>query len=104
MFAIVATGGKQYLVEAGQKLKVESLAGEKGATIVLDKVLLITDGKKAGTKLGNPYISGATVEAKILAQGLGDKVRISKKKPKARYQIERGHRQPYTQLEIIKIA
>ena len=104
MYAIIATGGKQYLVEKGQKLKVETLAGEEGSSITLDNVLLVTDGKKASTKIGTPYVDGAIVEAKVLSHGRGKKIRVYKKKPKKRYQRTIGHRQNYTELEITKIA
>lgn len=104
MYAIVATGGKQYLVEEGQKLKVESLKEDEGNKIKLDKVLMVTDGKKAGTKIGAPYVSGATVEAKVLSHGRSEKIRVYKMKAKKRYRRTQGHRQNYTELEILKVA
>lgn len=103
MQAIVETGGKQYLVKEGQKLKVETLEAEVGAKVTLDKVLLVTDGTKSGTKVGQPYVAGAKVETKVVAHGRGVKVHIFKKKPKARYVRNTGHRQNYTELEITKI-
>lgn len=104
MFAIVETGGKQYLVEEGQKLKVETLKGEEGENITLDKVLLTTDGKEDGTKMGTPYLEGASVEAKVLSHGRGKKIRVFKKESKKRYERTQGHRQNYTELEITKIG
>jgi len=102
MQAIVETGGKQYLVTEGQKLRVETLEAEVGSKIILDKVLLVTDGTKAGTKIGQPYLT-TKVEAKVVSSGRGEKIRIFKKKPKTRYVRSQGHRQNYTEIEIVKI-
>ncbi len=101
MFAIIETGGKQYRVSEGKKLKVEKLNAEEGATFVFDKVLLVNDEKNA--KIGTPYIDGAKVEAKVLEQGRAKKVIVFRYHPKTRYRKKKGHRQPFTQLEITKI-
>lgn len=98
MFAIIATGGKQYKVKEGQILKVEKLADE--GTITFDEVLLI-GGEKA--KIGTPYVAGAKVQATILGDVKGTKVSVRKYKAKVRYRRKTGHRQKYTQLKIDKI-
>lgn len=101
MLAVIKTGGKQYLVEPGKKLKVEKLKEEEGKEITFDQVLLIGEGDEI--KIGTPFIEGAKVKAKILSHGKDDKVIVFKYKPKKRYQIKKGHRQPYTEVEIIKV-
>ena len=101
-FAVIETGGKQYRVSEGKKLKVEKLNAEEGATFVFDKVLLVNDDKNA--KIGTPYIDGAKVEAKVLEQGRTKKVIVFRYHPKTRYRKKKGHRQPFTQLEITKIS
>jgi len=101
MFAIIKTGGKQYKVAPGQKIKIEKVDAEAGKGVVFDEVLLLNDGKE--TKIGQPLVKGAKVEAKVLAQGRADKITIFKYKAKKRYQVKRGHRQPYTLVEITKI-
>jgi large subunit ribosomal protein L21 len=105
MFAIIETGGKQYLVSPKDKIKVEKLAAS-GDSIIFDKVLLISD-PQAGSgqaKVGTPFVSGAKVVAKVLQQGRGKKLRIFKYKPKVRYRRRLGHRQQFTELEIESIA
>lgn len=101
MIAVVRTGGKQYIVEAGKKIKVEKLEGEVGSTITLSDVLLVTDDK--GTTVGQPQVTGASVEAKISRQARARKVIIFKFKPKKRERTKRGHRQHFTELEIVSI-
>ena len=97
MYAIIETGGKQVRVEVGSKIYVEKLDAEVGSTITLDKVLLI--GDKA-LKVGNPYVKGASVNAKVEKQGKGKKIRVFKYKAKANEHKTIGHRQPYTCLVI----
>ena len=98
-FAVIETGGKQYRVEAGQNIRIEKLAGVKeGDAVVFDKVLLVSDGKK--TQIGTPYLSGAKVEAEYVGEGKGDKVWVFKYKSKVRYRVNRGHRQPFTEVKI----
>jgi len=97
--AVIQTGGKQYLVRTGDVLKVEKL--EAVEAITFDKVLLINDGDKV--VIGKPYVSNAKVEAKVLGQGRKRKVTIIKFKPKVRYRVKRGHRQPYTKVEITNL-
>ena len=98
MIAVVKTGGKQYLVKEGSKIKVEKIEAKEGDTITLDEVLL------AGEKIGAPLVPGASVEAKILKQGRHDKIRVVKFKAKSRYTRTKGHRQHYTEIEITKIV
>lgn len=101
MFAIIETGGKQYKVELGEKIQVEKLDVKDGETAVFDQVLLRTDEKEV--VIGNPYIKGARVEAKVLKSGKGVKKIVFKYHPKTRYRKKKGHRQPYTEVEILKI-
>ncbi|MBI3088980.1 MAG: 50S ribosomal protein L21 [Candidatus Colwellbacteria bacterium] len=101
MFAVIKTGGKQYRVSPGTKLKVEKLTPE-GENFVFDKVLLVSDGK--GIKIGKPYLDGARVEAKVLKQGRAKKVIVFRYKSKTRQRKKKGHRQPYTEIEITKIG
>lgn len=101
MFAIIQTGGKQYKVEKGQTIKVEKLADAKeGSNVDFDRVLMISDKE---TKVGAPYVSGATVKAKVVSNGRGEKVIVFKMKAKKRYQKTQGHRQDYTEVEITEI-
>ena len=102
MYAVVKTGGKQYRVSAGEKLKVEQIPADVGSEIVLDQVLVVADGE--AVKLGTPLIDGASVKAKVVAQGRGDKVRIFKMRRRKHYRKTQGHRQNYTELEILGIA
>ncbi len=100
-FAVIETGGKQYKVSAGQKLKVEKLEVEQGAALTFDKVLLVADGEDV--KVGVPYVEGAKVETKVLSQGRHDKKIVFKYHSKTRYKKKKGHRQHYTELEIVSI-
>ncbi|WP_243093633.1 50S ribosomal protein L21 [Thermus thalpophilus] len=99
MFAIVKTGGKQYRVEPGLKLKVEKLAAEPGSHVELPVLLLGGEGVRVGT----PFVEGAKVVAEVLAHGRGKKITISKFKAKVQYRRKRGHRQPYTEILIKEI-
>ncbi len=101
MYAVVKTGGKQYRVIGGQKLKVEQLLAEVGAEITLDQVLAVGEGESV--KLGAPLVAGATVTAKVVAHGRGDKVHIFKMRRRKHYRKQQGHRQNYTELEIVGI-
>lgn len=100
MPSIIETGGKQYLVSKGDKIQIEKLAGEKGDTITFDKVLF--SGSDKSYELGKPYLSGNTVEGKILTQGRGKKIVVFKYKAKSKYRRKQGHRQSYTEVEITK--
>ena len=103
MFAVIKTGGKQYLVREGQILKVEKLEKEAGDTIEFD-AMLIADAEGNDVKVGTPTVSGAKVSAEVLEQGRGKKVSVIKYKPKVRYRRNVGHRQPFTAIKITKIA
>jgi large subunit ribosomal protein L21 len=98
MYAVIKTGGKQYKVVAGEKIKVEQITADVGQVIVLDQVLAIGSG--AELKVGTPLVEGATVNATVVAHGRHDKVRIFKMRRRKHYQKRQGHRQNYTELEI----
>ena len=102
MYAVVMTGGKQYRVSAGDKIRVEKLNAEAGSTVSLDKVLVI--GGEGETMVGAPYVEGASVEAEVVENGKADKVIIFKYKAKKDYRKKQGHRQPYTELKINGIS
>ena len=102
MHAIIETGGKQYKVAEGDVIYVEKLANEAGDAIVFDKVLAVIDGDKA--TFGAPVVEGASVEATVVKNGKGKKIRIFKYNPKKGYHKRQGHRQPYTKVEINKIS
>ena len=102
MYAVVKTGGKQYRVSAGTKIKVEQLTADVGAEVTLDQVLMIAED--GNVKLGAPLVAGAAVKAKVLSQGRGDKVRIYKMRRRKHYRKSQGHRQNFTELEIVGIA
>ncbi len=102
MYAVVKTGGKQYRVSAGQKLKVEQIPAEVGAEITLDQILMVGEGETV--KIGAPLVSGATVKATVLSQGRHDKVKIFKMRRRKHYQKHQGHRQNYTEIRIDGIS
>ena len=101
MNAIIVTGGKQYKVAEGDVLYIEKLDVEAGETVKFDKVLAIIDGENA--TFGTPVVEGATVEANVVKNGKGKKIRIFKYNPKKGYRKRQGHRQPYTKVEISKV-
>src|SRR5271165_3439798 len=98
MYAVVKTGGKQYRVAAGEKLRIEQIAGDVGSAVVLDQVLMLADGD--AVTVGTPLVSGASVTATVLAHGRADKVRIFKLRRRKHYQKRQGHRQNYTEIKI----
>jgi large subunit ribosomal protein L21 len=102
MYAVVKTGGKQYRVSAGETLKIETVAGDVGGAVVLDKVLMVGDGDKVS--VGKPLLNGASVQATIVSHGRADKVRIFKMKRRKHYQKRQGHRQNYTEIRIDAIS
>ena len=102
MQAIIVTGGKQYSVAEGDTVFIEKLPVEAGDEVKFDEVLAIVDGEN--TKFGAPTVKGASVEAKVVKNGKGKKVRIFKYTPKKGYRKRQGHRQPYTKVEIVKIS
>ncbi|MCX6779384.1 MAG: 50S ribosomal protein L21, partial [Candidatus Magasanikbacteria bacterium] len=97
MFAVIQTGGKQYLVQEGQILKIEKIEGEKGAKVKFPEVLLLANEDGTDVKMGKPHLD-VKVEGEILEQGRGDKVLVIKFKRKVRYTRRHGHRQAYTQV------
>ena len=101
MYAIVNTGGKQYKVAEGDVVFMEKLGAEAEETVTFDKVLAILDGDKA--TFGAPVVEGAKVEAKVVKNGKGKKIRIFKYNPKKGYRKRQGHRQPYTKVQISAI-
>ncbi len=101
MIAIIKTGGKQYLVKKGDKIKIEKLEGKVGDKVTFSEVLFLGDEK--GVKVGTPFVAGAKIEGKILSQGKGKKVTGVKHKAKKRYKVKFGHRQLETEVEIVKI-
>ncbi len=102
MIAVIKTGGKQYLVSPGKKIKVEKLDLEKGSKVDFEEVLLFED-EKENLVLGTPYIEGISVIGEVIEEGRGEKKIVFKHKPKKRYKVKKGHRQPYTEVEIKEI-
>ncbi len=101
MYAVIEHGGKQYRVEEGTTLQVERLAAEPGASVMLDRVLLVAEGN--AVQVGAPVVKDATVQATVLGHGRSKKVTVFKYKPKVHYRRKQGHRQGYTALRIEKI-
>ena len=101
MYAIVETGGKQYQVEEGRYVDVELLGEEKDAKVVFDKVVMIVNGKKS--KVGQPYVAGASVEGKIMLHDKAKKIIVFKQRPKKGYRKKQGHRQGFARVMISKI-
>lgn len=99
--AVIKTGGKQYVVSPGQKLKIEKLEIEVGKDVIFDQILLLDNGKKL--EIGEPLVEGAKVTAKVLTQGKAKKVIALRYKAKKRVSVKKGHRQQYTEVEITKI-
>ena len=102
MYAVIKTGGKQYKVAPGEKLKVEQIPADVGAEVIIDQVLMVGDGESV--RLGQPVVAGATVKATVLAHGRGEKVTIFKMRRRKHYQKHQGHRQNFTEIEISGIA
>ena len=98
MYAVIKTGGKQYKVAAGEKLKIESLGVEVGEQVTLDQVLMVVDG--ANVSIGSPTVAGAKVKATVLSHGRGKKVKIFKLRRRKHYKRQQGHRQNYTEVVI----
>jgi len=103
-FAVIETGGKQYVVSEGDTITVEKMSGlgDEGADVSFDKVLLVSDG--AEPRIGSPYVSGAVVKGRLIAQGRGKKVTVIRFRPKSRYFKKKGHRQPFMRIEITEIT
>lgn len=102
MYAIIRTGGKQYQVASGDRLRVEKLAGDVGDTVEIDDVLLVADGEDV--KIGQPVVDNAKVTAQIVEQDKHKKIIVFKKKRRKGYKLKQGHRQQFTALEIKEIS
>lgn len=102
-YAVIETGGKQYKVEAGQRLQVERLAAEAGKPFAFDRVLLVVAGEDREPAMGRPYLKGATVAAEILGEVRGPKVINFRFKRRKNYSRKKGHRQVYTEVKILEI-
>lgn len=101
MYAVIKTGGKQYRVQAGEKIKVEQIPADVGSQIVLDQVLAVGTGETV--TIGKPLVAGAQVSATVVSQGRHDKVKIFKMRRRKHYQKHQGHRQNFTELQIGEI-
>lgn len=101
MYAVIKTGGKQYMVNEGDVLTVEKLDVEPGAKVTFEEVLVV--GNNGDVKFGNPVVAGANVEATVLQNGRAKKIIVFKYKPKKDYRRKQGHRQPFTKVKIDKI-
>jgi large subunit ribosomal protein L21 len=102
MYAVIKTGGKQYRVAAGEKIKVEQIPADIGSEVVLDQVLMVANGDDV--TMGTPLVGGATVKVKVVSHGRGEKVHIYKMRRRKHYRKSQGHRQNYTEIEILGIA
>ncbi|MEO8411542.1 MAG: 50S ribosomal protein L21 [Propionivibrio sp.] len=102
MYAVIKTGGKQYRVVAGEKLKIEQIPAEVGAEISIDQILMVGEGESV--KIGAPLVDGASVKATVLSQGRHDKVTIFKMRRRKHYQKHQGHRQNYTEIRVDGIS
>jgi large subunit ribosomal protein L21 len=102
MYAVVKTGGKQYKVAIGQKLKVEQITADVDSQIVLEEVLMVADGE--AVKIGAPVVAGASIKATVVSHGRGDKVTIFKMRRRKHYMRRAGHRQNYTEIRIDAIV
>jgi large subunit ribosomal protein L21 len=102
VYAIIQTGGKQYRVAPGDVVRVERLPGERGDEVVLDRVLLVTDGQEV--QVGQPLVANARVRCQIIRQGQGKKVIVFKKKRRKKYRRKQGHRQLFTALQVEEIT
>ncbi len=102
MYAVIKTGGKQYRVVAGEKLKIEQIPAEVGAEITIDQILMVGEGESV--QIGAPLVTGASVKATVLSQGRHDKVTIFKMRRRKHYQKHQGHRQNYTEIRIDGIS
>ncbi len=102
MYAVIKTGGKQYRVIAGEKIKVEQITADVGSEIVLDQVFMVANGDDI--KIGAPLVNGAKVTATVLSHGRHDKIKIFKMRRRKHYQKHQGHRQNYTEIQISGIS
>ncbi|HAT03860.1 MAG TPA: 50S ribosomal protein L21 [Candidatus Magasanikbacteria bacterium] len=103
MFAVIETGGKQYLIKTGDTLKIEKLEVEAGKEAIFDKVLMLAKEDGTSVKIGKPYLSGVSIAATVEAQGRSKKIRVVKFKNKVRYKRARGHRQAFTKVKVQEV-
>lgn len=103
MLAVIKTGAKQYLVKKGDIIKIEKIEAKEGEKVVFDDVLLFDKGDSK-PEIGNPGLDGVKVEGKVIKQGKSKKLLVLKHKPKKRYKVKRGHRQPFSEIEITKVG
>jgi large subunit ribosomal protein L21 len=101
-FAVIETGGKQYRVATGEKVKIEKLDVDEGKTVEFEKVLLAVNGDDV--QVGKPYVEGVKVSGKVVRQGRADKIIVFRYHPKTRYRKKKGHRQPFTEVEITGVG
>ena len=102
MYAIIENGGKQYKIEEGKKVRLEKFAGAEGDEVKLENVLAVNMGE--ATLIGSPYVSGAYINGKVVAQGRNKKITVFKYKRRKDYKVKKGHRQPFTELFVEKIV
>ncbi len=102
MYAVIKTGGKQYRVAAGEKIKVEQIPADVGSEITIDQVFMVGEGD--AVKIGTPVVAGASVKATVVSHGRHDKIKIFKMRRRKHYQKHQGHRQNYTELRIDAIS
>ena len=102
MFAVIKTGGKQYVVAPDKKIRIEKVIGEPGSSVVFDNVLLFSDGSK--TLVGTPKLEGASVTGEVLQQGRGEKKIVFKYKSKTRQRTKKGHRQSFTEIKVVSMS
>ena len=102
MYAVIKTGGKQYRVAAGEKIKVEQIPADVGSEITIDQVFMVGEGD--AVKIGTPVVAGASVKATVVSHGRQDKIKIFKMRRRKHYQKHQGHRQNYTELRIEAIS
>lgn len=102
MYAVIASGGKQYRVVPGDIIRLEKLPGEEGSSVEFDRILMINDGEHI--KIGTPFIEGSTVSGKVRSHGRNRKIQILKFQRRKQYRKQMGHRQPYTEVEITTIS
>ena len=102
MYAVIKTGGKQYRVAAGEKIKVEQIPADVGSEITIDQVFMVGEGD--AVKIGTPVVAGASVKATVVSHGRHDKIKVFKMRRRKHYQKHQGHRQNYTELRIEAIS
>lgn len=103
MFAVIETGGKQYLIKTGDSLKIEKLEVEEGKAVIFDKVLLLAKEDGTDVKIGTPYLEGVSIDATVEMQGRTRKIRVVKFKRKVRYKRVIGHRQHFTKVKVKEV-